>query len=128
VRLLVPLLLIGLTGAHTSAAACPRGALCLTADARPMETAAPAPARTVTPLRVSLRAPADPLPALRFAGERRRPAFASDLPWIWAALRERVYAQLPTQRSESLTLTLAPVVVTGQVDTIPGVGVAGAFD
>jgi hypothetical protein len=50
------------------------------------------------------------------------------MPWIWTALRARVYSQLPTQRSESLTLTLAPVVVTGQYDTIPGVGVSGAFD
>jgi len=128
VRVLAPLLLIGIAGAHTSAAACPRGALCITADALPMETAAPPPAPRPVALRVALRAPADTLPSLRFGAERRVSAIDDEMPWIWVALRARVYSQLPTQKSARLTLTLAPVVVTGQYDTIPGVGVSGAFD
>ena len=126
-RALFPLLLLGIAGAHTAASACPRGALCIVAGAAPTEVAAPAPAPVPTRLRVELRAPVDALPALRFSGHHRVTSGDDEMPWIWAALRARVYEQLPTQRSESLTLTLAPVVVKGQDDTIPGVGVAGAF-
>lgn len=116
--------MIGLAGAH-AAEACPRGALCVAIDTERAEIAVPAAPRK--PLRVSVAAPADPLPALRFSSERTRASGDSEMPWIWAALRARVYERLPTQRSEQLTLTLAPVVVKGQFDTIPGVGVAGDF-
>lgn len=126
-RLSVPLLLLGLAVAHTAASACPRGALCITADASPSEIAAPAPAPRSVSLRVALRAPADPLPALRFDRGRHATVREAGMPWVWAALRARVYEQLPTQRSASLTVTVAPVVVKGQYDTIPGVGVAGDF-
>jgi hypothetical protein len=128
VRVLAPLLLLGLAGAMFAppAEACPRGALCVAVDSERAEIPAPAP-RPAATIRVALAAPADPLPALRFSGSRI-PSGTDPMPWIWTALRARVYSQLPTQRSESLTLTLAPVVVTGQYDTIPGVGVSGAFD
>lgn len=123
-RALLTLMLIGTAGAHT-AAACPRGALCVAADAERAEI--PVPAAPRKPLRVQLAAPADSLPALRFSTERRTARADGELPSLWAALRTRVYAQLPTQRSESVTLTLALVVVKGQYDTIPGLGVAGDF-
>ena len=125
-RFLAPLLLVGLAGAHTTADACPHGALCVAVDTERGEIAAPAP-RAPVAIRIQLSAPPDPMPSLRFTAERRASASPDEMPWIWAALRARVYSQLPTQRSESLTLTLAPVVVTGQYDTIPGVGVAGDF-
>lgn len=127
-RVLAPLLLIGLAGAHTTAEACPRGALCMTAGAAPREIAPPPPAPRPARLRIELRAPADPLPSLRFSADARPSHAADPMPWVWSALRTRVYSQLPTTTSDSVTLTLAPVVVTGQYDTIPGLGVAGAWD
>jgi len=51
-----------------------------------------------------------------------------EMPWIWKALRARVYSQLPTyEQSQDFKLVLSPVVVTSPSDTVPGVGIAGDF-
>jgi hypothetical protein len=50
------------------------------------------------------------------------------MPWIWQVLVREVYGRLPTYTEDRrFTLTLAPVVVTTAVDTVPGVGVEGEF-
>jgi hypothetical protein len=59
--------------------------------------------------------------------ERRDPG-EIEMPWIWRALREQVYSRMPTYEQENeLKIVLAPVVVTSPSDTVPGVGVSGAF-
>ena len=51
-----------------------------------------------------------------------------EMPWIWKALRARVYSQLPTyEQSQDFKIVLSPVVVTSPSDTVPGVGIAGDF-
>lgn len=49
------------------------------------------------------------------------------MPWIWQVLRKSVYAQLPSYERHTFSLTLAPVVVDSPADSVPGVGVEGAF-
>ncbi len=66
------------------------------------------------PVSLALRAPV-----------ARRPAF--EMPWIWRVLRREVYRRLPRHEDPHFTLSLAPVVVDGTFDTVPGVGVAGDF-
>jgi len=51
-----------------------------------------------------------------------------EMPWIWRVLRDQVYSRMPSyQDRNELKVVLAPVVVTSSSDTIPGVGIAGAF-
>jgi hypothetical protein len=50
-----------------------------------------------------------------------------EMPWIWQAMRERVYSQMPSYRESRVSMTVAPVVVAGTYDTIPGLGVSGDF-
>jgi hypothetical protein len=51
-----------------------------------------------------------------------------EMPWIWKALRARVYSRMPTyEQSHDFKIVLAPVVVTSPSDTVPGVGIAGDF-
>ena len=51
-----------------------------------------------------------------------------ELPWIWRVLRDQFHAHMPKyEAQEAFTLALSPVVVTTPSDSIPGVGVAGAF-
>lgn len=49
------------------------------------------------------------------------------VPWFWAALRARVYSHMPQMQQRDFSMTLAPVVVTGTDDTVPGLGVSGDF-
>jgi len=49
------------------------------------------------------------------------------MPWIWQVLRTEVYARMPRYRDDDFTFVLSPVVVAGQFDTVPGVGLAGDF-
>jgi hypothetical protein len=51
-----------------------------------------------------------------------------EMPWIWKSIRERVYSRMPTyEEPNEIKIVLAPVVVTSTSDTIPGLGIAGAF-
>jgi hypothetical protein len=50
-----------------------------------------------------------------------------EMPWIWRALRERVYSRMPTYQESRFSMTFAPVVVAGTFDTIPGLGMSGDF-
>jgi hypothetical protein len=87
----------------TPAMACPEAALCLKAD--------PAP---------KLAAEEPPPPPPRQQTE--------DMPWIWEVLRTQVYTRLPRyEDAQSFSFVLSPVVVKGQFDTVPGVGLAGDF-
>jgi hypothetical protein len=66
-----------------------------------------------------LPAPPAPRPTVRTEVE---------MPWIWRVLRERVYARMPRyEQPRELSVVLAPVVVTSPSDTVPGVGLSGAF-
>ena len=104
------------------ALACPRGAHCVT-DASPREEVC-APKRPLS-LRIEKIPERDPWD-LRMT---RPPPDANELPSIWRALRERVYDRMPHvgDDDDDVTLTLAPVVVSGSFDTVPGLGVAGDF-
>jgi hypothetical protein len=50
-----------------------------------------------------------------------------EMPWIWQALRQRVYSRMPTYQESRFSMTFAPVVVAGTFDTIPGIGMSGDF-
>jgi hypothetical protein len=109
-----------LTATASPTLACPPGALCVI-DAQE-RSEVPAPKRPVslqlhhdierTPWRLDVAAVKQPEP---------------ELPWIWSALRAKVETAMPTYRDRDLTLSLAPVVISGSFDTVPGVGVAGDF-
>jgi hypothetical protein len=64
-----------------------------------------------------------------YAHERVRSANDEpELPWIWRALRDHVYARLPRYHdAKRFTLVVSPVVVTSPSDTVPGIGLAGNF-
>lgn len=81
----------------------------------------PRPARTRPQLRVDT---ALARRMLTFGVARRDPA---PVPWFWEALRSRVYRAMPQVQQRGFTMTLAPVVVTGTEDTVPGLGIAGDF-
>jgi hypothetical protein len=101
--------------------ACPPSARCVI-DAPPTNEVA-APKRAVS-LRIAH------LPARVPWKLDEPPPRASDveLPWIWQVLRREVYDRMPRYRGDDdLTFVLAPVVVTGSFDTVPGLGVAGDF-
>ena len=124
VLLLGSLLAIGLTAAP--ATACP--GMCLAVRGAPALTEiAPAP-RPAKAVRLTLRElPAEAsMPALRFTGERAA-SDAEEMPWIWQALRTKVYSQMPQSQSGGVSLVVSPVVVAGQFDTVPGFGVSGDF-
>lgn len=55
------------------------------------------------------------------------PVAEPQVPRFWFTLRDRVYAEMPQYERRELTLTVAPVVVTGTFDTVPGVGVEGGW-
>jgi hypothetical protein len=105
VRLLLGLVLLGASA--LPAVACPEGALCLTAR---------------TPAVVEVAGPASlPTPVVESPARE-------DLPWIWQVLRDQVYARLPRyEEARTFSFVLAPVVVKGSFDTVPGLGVAGDF-
>jgi hypothetical protein len=86
---------------------------------------APRPAKTV---RLTLhQLPAeDSLASLRFT-ERRSAPDPEEMPWIWQALRTKVYSQMPQRETGGISFVMAPVVVVGQFDTVPGFGVSGDF-
>ena len=95
---------------------------------------APAPpeiARTGTPAAIpdvrTAHLPPDDHLTFGDAPAKRDPGVI-EMPWIWHVLREQVYARMPSYKApDRFTLMLSPVVVVSPSDTIPGVGVAGAF-
>src|SRR4051812_26546965 len=92
-------------------------------------TAAVASGHTA-PVREEPRLPAlEPLThGLLHTSSPRRDASEVEMPWIWQALRARVYSHMPTyEQSQDFKLVLAPVVVTSPSDTVPGIGIAGDF-
>jgi hypothetical protein len=119
------LLLLGLTAG--TAAADPRLGLAAAGGAPALGEIAPA-ARAPKPVRLTLRQlPTEPsLASLRFTSERVS-SEPSEMPWIWQALRTKVYSQMPQRQTGGVTLVVSPVVVAGQYDTIPGLGIAGDF-
>lgn len=131
-RAVLSFVAMSLVVAATVADACPRGAQCIAN--RPHEIAAISAPRIEIPRprRISLRLTADvsarkPVLAMTPAHERKDPNEV-EMPWIWQVIRGQFYGSMPTfQGDQDLTLRLAPVVVAGQFDTIPGLGVAGEF-
>jgi hypothetical protein len=124
VRVAAALLLIGLTGAPASA--CPGVCLAMIEAHAHVETPAP---RKAKPVSLTVRAlPADEtLRSLRFGSEHVTPAPENEVPWIWKALREKVYAQMPQHQGSEVSVMASPVVIAGTFDTVPGFGVAGGF-
>ena len=109
-----------LVATMTPALACPPGARCVT-DAQE-RSEVPQPRRALS-LQIEKDVERNPW-RLEVAPVR---VAATDMPWIWRVLREEVEAAMPTYRDHSLTMSLSPVVISGQFDTVPGVGVAGDF-
>ncbi|MEO8700980.1 MAG: hypothetical protein ABI867_13110 [Kofleriaceae bacterium] len=59
---------------------------------------------------------------------RVRPAVsATEMPAVWKSLRSAVYHQMPHHETKTFSLVAAPVVIDGAFDTVPGLGLAGAF-
>lgn len=122
----VGLVLAALAGA-APAQACPRAATCVIGlDVRALAATAPRRppvlVRPAAPLSTSITAVA---PAWTFEPPVRPDPDA--MPWIWQAVRDKLHAQMPRYEQRSLTFTLAPVVVTSPSDSVPGLGLAGAF-
>jgi hypothetical protein len=122
---------IALVVGSTTADACPNGARCITT--RPREIAGISMPRLELPRarRLRLRLTADvarkPVLAMTPAHERKDPDEV-EMPWIWQVLRGQFYNSMPTyQGNQDLRMRLALVVVAGQFDTIPGLGVTGEF-
>ena len=115
--------LVGLIAMPAVASACPPADACLAKlraglhePLKPIESAEPAPVAVAVR---SLQVPRAP---------RKLTVDGVEMPWIWAALRERAYSQLPTYRDRNaLRVVLAPFVVTSPSDTIPALGISGAF-
>lgn len=108
--------------------ACPRGATCvITLDARALDAPAPRRPRPVP----RLRAPALPArgerPPWTFERAPGRDDAAHATPSIWQVLRAKVYARLPRVEQRALTFTVAPVVIAGPAESVPGIGLAGDF-
>ncbi|MDX2093613.1 MAG: hypothetical protein SFX73_37585 [Kofleriaceae bacterium] len=131
-RTVLALVAMSTVVAVTAADACPRGAQCITS--RPQDLAINLAPQLEVPRarRLRLHLTADvgarkPVLAMTPAHEQKDPN-AVEMPWIWQVIRGQFYKSMPTyQGDQDLTLRLAPVVVAGQFDTIPGVGVAGEF-
>lgn len=130
------MILMLLVVADLRAEACPRGTTCVAAETRGGETALAiavvAPVRPVLQLVADRGAPRDPLAhALATDVVPRQHSVA--MPWIWQVLKKSVYAQLPTYErhgarpENTFSFVLSPVVVESPADTVPGVGVEGAF-
>ena len=51
----------------------------------------------------------------------------AEMPWLWQQVRHAAYEHLPRRRIRQFDTRLAPVIVTGPNDTVPGVGIQGAF-
>lgn len=94
----------------------PHALLTIVPGARSVRLASPPPERALAERIVLRVAPKPPLD-----GE-------IEMPWIWQVLREQVYARMPRyDHKQKLSLLLSPVVVTSPSDTVPGLGIAGAF-
>ena len=124
VRLAVLTTLLGLTAVPTVVSACPPAEACLAkVRARlhePLKPAEPEPA--AKPIASVARSLQQPLVPSRVSPD------AVEMPWIWRTLRERVYSQMPSYRDRNdLRVVLAPFVVTSPSDTVPALGIAGAF-
>lgn len=132
-RILLSILLLGLA-APSVARACPRGTACFgtTMNAAVVEApnrVAPIPPPVTAPVRAPLVKPLVMDESLTLALRAKQPAAtdASAMPWIWQVLRTEVYEAMPHYEQERYSLTLTPVVVAGQFDTVPGLGVGGDF-
>lgn len=114
--------LVTLVGLAAVASACPPAAACLAklrAGLRePLEPKAEPVASALASVTRSLQLPLG----------TRRPIDVPEMPWIWGAVRAQLHSRLPSyHRRNELTVVLSPVVVTSPSDTIPGLGIAGAF-
>jgi hypothetical protein len=123
---------LGLLAASSPASACPRGTACIatrTHDAIAVATAMPAPAARPS-LVLRARTVDDtvaPSLARSLRAHKPAPARAVEMPAVWQSLRSAVYRQMPKYEERTFTLVAAPVVIDGAFDTVPGVGLAGAF-
>jgi hypothetical protein len=101
-------------------------------------SACPPAAACLAKLRAGLREPLKPPETMPLASVTRSlqlplaptnvTADAVGMPWIWRALRERVHSEMPSYRDRNdLKVVLAPFVVTSPSDTVPALGIAGAF-
>ena len=84
---------------------------------------------TIVPSAHNVRLTSPPLVRLNLGAPPKRHLDGEiEMPWIWQVLRERVYARMPRyEHKQRFALMLSPVVVTSPSDTVPGLGIAGAF-
>lgn len=69
------------------------------------------------------------VPAMRlsFDSMPEARAIVMDMETFWSQLETSVHSQMPKVERRTVTVTLSPVIVAGQFDTVPGVGVSGDY-
>jgi hypothetical protein len=111
-------LLVSLLFCATPALACPNRALCARIDAPRAEV--PNKKRPRKALHKPKPTPRDPWKLTEPKQEKKTPS-------VWSRLERDVYDQMPQYRSDDVVVMLAPVVVRGTDDTVPGLGISGRF-
>lgn len=142
VRVVLMAMFVMLAGRR--AEACPHGTACVSVETRSQVREVQAAAREIPPQRSMLhvaiahaeRTPPMPVSSGLAASLRNHVVprtRVNQMPWVWVQLRRTVYSRMPrydsvTRRPENkFTLVLSPVVVETPQDTVPGLGVEGAF-
>lgn len=113
--------------ATSRAEACPHSSVCVVAGTREAISAVrETRPRTLLQLAISELEIRDAL-----AISLRRHVVAThrgvEMPWVWQVLRREVYGRMPRYVEPRFSLVLSPVVVESPQDTVPGVGLEGAF-
>ncbi len=125
--------LLGVALAAGPVMACPTGT-CLTRGAAPARAeVSPAPS-TTPPVEVQLKLlriaglEVDvPATRLSFDAMPEARAIAADMETFWAQLESSVYSRMPKVERKKVSVTFAPVIVAGQFDTVPGLGLSGDY-
>ncbi|MBA3821489.1 MAG: hypothetical protein H0X17_21575 [Deltaproteobacteria bacterium] len=124
------LILVLLTATALPATACPRAMRCLVSEASlgpRSEAAGPRRATRAHRINLTLTPPREASRRSWSFDAQRRLEATHEMPEIWRMLKSRVAARMPRVQRGSLDFAVAPVVVAGSFDTVPGVGVAGDF-
>ena len=128
------LTLLGVALATTPVMACPLGMVCLTRRAVAAATeVAPTPSPMPSkPLQLKLMRTAGietepPVMHLSFDPMPEAKAIVADMETFWAQLESSVHSQMPKVERKAVTVTFSPVIVAGQFDTVPGVGLSGDY-
>jgi len=128
---------LGLLGSAVSAfeaQACPGRTACLArtavvtpADVETAQIARPAPVMHLTLPTTVLTDGSSELLQLSFDPMPETQPIKRDMASVFAAASAKVDQTMPSVRRPTYNLMASPVIVAGSFDTVPGVGVSGAF-